>query len=1070
MTTEPASSLLVFRPLDSGQRDSLKGVVVGARGVVEGGVGRVFEGLGVGLGGVSNGVPAHLSDAERVLRLVVLAKRRQLGSVEAVVEETAFGVWHRMLFARFLAENGLLIHPELGEPVTLAECVELAADEGTDGWSLASRFAAGMLPGLFPLDDPLAGLELLPEDLAALEGLLGGLPVEVFTSDDGLGWVYQFWQSQRKDEVNKSEVKIGARELPAVTQLFTEHYMVRFLLENSLGAWWAARHPDSPLVSAFEYLRFTDDGLPAAGVFEGWPDTVAEVTVMDPCCGSGHFLTAAFEMLWRMRVEEEALSPVEAQDAVLGENLFGLELDPRCTQIAAFNLALTAWKAGDYRVLPIPNIACSGIRVAGSLDDWLKLAGDDARLRDGLEALHAQFKDADALGSLINPRRASEVDTLMGVDFEQLEPLLHKALTKEETKDPTAAVFGHQAEAVAKAATLLSNQYTLVSTNFPYLGMNKQGADLFEFLARSHEWAKADLATAFLDRQLSGLARGGSLAALVPSTWLFVSSYQALRIRILDQHSVLGVCTLGPGAFSTISGEVVQPALVTISRIQPTPASTTVFVDVAGIPASLKASRLRSEPIVVNIQREVANNPDCRLVPVNKSINALLEEFASSYWGIGTGDGERFLRTWWEVPLAAQEWEKLQRTFDGIGEYEGRTGAILWEEGSGSLFRESRELGNRPTRGDSAWHRNGIAVRLTGNLPSTLYTGEIFQSGVAAIIPKEPSDLAPIWAFCSSSEYRRSVRSIDPRIGVMNHTLLKVPFDVAYWRGVAEEEFPDGLPEPWSDDPTQWLFLGDPAGSTDPLQVGVARLLGYSWPDQEPDGLDRFADSDGVVCLPAVAGERRASERLRELLVAAFEPDDPAGLIDGLLVDVDAGGKGLDWWLRERFFKQHCSLFHNRPFLWHVWDGLRDGFSALVNYHKLDHATLQKLTYSHLGWWIDRQKGQVREEKPGAEDRLAAALGLQEKLKLILEGEPPYDIYVRWKELWEQPVGWEPDLNDGVRLNVRPFVEAGVLRAKFNVKWGKDRGRNPDGSERLNDLHYTRAQKQAARTEHQATP
>jgi hypothetical protein len=149
-----------------------------------------------------------------------------------------------------------------------------------------------MLPGLFPQDDPLAQVRLLPEDLRGLEELLERLPVGVFTSDDGLGWVYQFWQSKRKDEVNASEVKIGARELPAVTQLFTEHYMVRFLLENSLGAWWADRHPDSPLVGALEYLRFTDDGLPAAGGFEGWPDRVAEVTVMDPCCGSGHFLVA----------------------------------------------------------------------------------------------------------------------------------------------------------------------------------------------------------------------------------------------------------------------------------------------------------------------------------------------------------------------------------------------------------------------------------------------------------------------------------------------------------------------------------------------------------------------------------------------------------------------------------------------------------------------------------------------------------------------------------------------------------------------------------------------------------
>ncbi len=96
-------------------------------------------------------------------------------------------------------------------------------------------------------------------------------------------------------------------------------------------------------------------------------------------------------------------------------------------------------------------------------------------------------------------------------------------------------------------------------------------------------------------------------------------------------------------------------------------------------------------------------------------------------------------------------------------------------------------------------------------------------------------------------------------------------------------------------------------------------------------------------------------------------------------------------------------------------------------------------------------------------ERLAAARALQQKLELILEGEPPYDIYVRWKSLADQPIGWQPDLNDGVRLNVRPFVEAGVLRSKFNVKWDKDRGKNPDGSGRLNDLHFVNAQKLAAR-------
>ena len=149
-----------------------------------------------------------------------------------------------MLFARFLAENNLLMYPDPVDPVpvTLEECEDLASDEGAaNGWELASRYASRMLPQIFSTDSPVFQLILPPEKQQRLESLLTDLPVEIFTASDSLGWVYQFWQAKKKDDVNASEVKIGARELPAVTQLFTEPYMVSFLLDNSLGAWWAAR-------------------------------------------------------------------------------------------------------------------------------------------------------------------------------------------------------------------------------------------------------------------------------------------------------------------------------------------------------------------------------------------------------------------------------------------------------------------------------------------------------------------------------------------------------------------------------------------------------------------------------------------------------------------------------------------------------------------------------------------------------------------------------------------------------------------------------------------------------------
>jgi hypothetical protein len=397
-----------MRALSSPHRKQLEASVLAARRAAESASRAAVEALGVFL----DRRPEHLDSNQAALRNGLRAKWRQLGGDrELLVGECAYEQWHRLLFARFLAENNLLLYPSFKSPVTLADCEELAAEVGEpDGWSVAARFAAEIVPGIFRLDDPCVRLRLAPEGRHVLEQILDAIPAETFSADDALGWVYQFWQKDKKDEVNASERKIGGPDLGPVTQLFTENYMVRFLLENSLGAWWATRHPDSPLVKGFDYLRVddNDDGRPTAGTFDGWPDLVAEVTVMDPCCGSGHFLVEAFSMLWRMRAEDEGLSPIDAQDAVLRDNLFGLELDPRCVQIAMFAVALQAWKAGgEWRRLPVPNIACSGIPVKASVEEWKALAGDDQRLENALVRLHSLFRHADVLGSLIDPRGAA---------------------------------------------------------------------------------------------------------------------------------------------------------------------------------------------------------------------------------------------------------------------------------------------------------------------------------------------------------------------------------------------------------------------------------------------------------------------------------------------------------------------------------------------------------------------------------------------------------------------------------------------------------------------------------------
>jgi hypothetical protein len=388
----------------------------------------------------------------------------------------------------------------------------------------------------------------------------------------------------------------------------------------------------------------------------------------------------------------------------------------------------------------------------------------------------------------------------------------------------------------------------------------------------------------------------------------------------------------------------------------------------------------------------------------------------------------------------------------------------------------------RPRVDCKALGKRGIAITQTGAHRATLYYGDRFDSNITPIIPIEPNHLAAMWAFICDPAYSESLSNLSPGLFTTNSAFLKVPFDLAHWQKVAAEKYPDGLPKPFSSDSTQWLFNGHPKGADQPLQVAVARLLGYRWPRQTgssfpecpavaPDGLEELADDDGIVCLNPIKGEQPAAERLRALLAAAFGSEWIPGMQNELLEQNGFGGKTIEDWLRNGFFEQHCQLFHQRPFIWQVWDGRRDGFSALLNYHKLNRSNLEKLTYTFLGDWIARQKAANDAGEEGSDARLQAAQELKGKLEKIMEGEAPFDIFVRWKPLEKQPIGWEPDLNDGVRLNIRPFVEAGVLRKDPKINWKKDRGKDVASApwykvfkgERINEYHLTLPEKRKAR-------
>jgi hypothetical protein len=1123
-----------MQPLDKALRSKLERTVREARDIAEVAAKVSLEQLGVG----EINPYSHLNEDERKLRVRLRAHGRQLGDargldgkqeISRLIEEVAYEHWHRMLFARILAENSLLMYPDPVDsvPITLEECEDLAAGEGAkNGWELAARFAAKMLPQIFRPDSPVFQLTLPPEHQQRLEKLLAELPQEIFFASDSLGWVYQFWQAKKKDDINTSEVKIGARELPVVTQRFTEPYMVSFLLDNSLGAWWAARRlseddlrnaknekelrkkaalPGAPL----DYLRFVrnEDGRwrPAAGTFNGWPEHLSEFRALDPCTGSGHFLVAALPMLASMRMEIERLSAREAVDAVLRENLHGLEIDQRCVELAAFSLAFAAWRypeAGGYRRLPEMNLACSGLSVSVSKEEWVQLAGEDANLQIVLADLYDQFRDAPMRGSLINPKVGLSRNNLLGLKWEDIVPLLTKAVLREQDDDKKE--MGVVAQGTAEAAILLAGKYHLIITNVPYLARGRHCEELKEICEEQSQPAKNDLATVFLDRCLEFLIKDGTASIVLPQNWLFLSSYRKFREGLLKKEIWHMIARLGAGAFETISGEVVKAILITLSKEKADSGRNAksgnsmekhviVGFDVSSSHiATEKAALLRTIEIKQVEQARQLENPDARVALEDGGASLLLLTIADGVHGFGSKDSPRFFRQFWEITKPNNDWQLMQTTIENTSLFGGMEQLVYWQRGKG-LLAELGKAGLAIPAGGLAWGKKGVAISQMRDLPCCLYLGNIFDKNVAVVLPKEESNIPSIWCFCSSPEYNEAVRRIDQKLNVTNATLVKVPFDLERWQEVAAKRYPNGLPKPCSDDPTQWIFHGHPAKSDAPLQVSVARLLGYRWPAEldsqmelsdesrawakKCDELLSFADDDGIICIPPVRGESAAADHLLNMLATAYGPDWSTDKLNELLKQADHAGKSLESWLRDRFFLQHCQLFHHRPFIWHIWDGLYDGFAALVNYHKLDAKLLESLIYTYLGDWIARQRDDIQKGVDGTEEKLAAAEALKKRLEMILEGEAPYDIFVRWKSLEKQPIGWNPDLNDGVRLNIRPFMSvpdvgkkgAGVLREKPNINWNKDRGKDVQSApwyhlfkgDRINDYHLSLLEKRA---------
>jgi hypothetical protein len=539
---------------------------------------------------------------------------------------------------------------ELYRLLLLAQCAELNV----------------ILPDVFSkLDD--ATILLLPDNLlhsdSVIRQLIAGSDAEDWQQVEVLGWLYQFYISEKKDAVMARKSAVPTEDIPAVTQLFTPHWIVRYLVENSLGKLWLLNRPGSRLREHMPYY------------IEGEPETdflkitkPEDIKLLDPAVGSGHMLTYAFDLLVHI-YEEEGYAANDIPGLILKHNLHGTEICPRAAQLAELALVFKAREKSrrffqpEHLVRP-RIIELRDVRFdEGELSDYFKALGvQPSAISPKLLKLLPQFEEAKNFGSLIQPCMSeSEIQSAFSS--------LHNSSFILHNSDLMVGATHIKVLRVLEQAEALTQRYHVVVANPPYMGNGAMNAPLLSYVKERFPESKTDLGVVFIDRTLTMTLTGGKLAMVTQHTWLFLGSYDDFRARLLASTHIVTALHLGPRAFPEISGEVVQSVAFVIRNIRQELRSH--FVRLVDLPTTEEKERnLRNAERTFSVsQRNFSQLPGHifgywlseQIVKVF-STEKIINDFGHARRGLQTGCSPRFIRFWHETEVGKTLMADLPRS------------------------------------------------------------------------------------------------------------------------------------------------------------------------------------------------------------------------------------------------------------------------------------------------------------------------------------------------------------------------------------------------------------------------
>ena len=788
---------------------------------------------------------AELRENEAALK--ALQSEIEKSSKEAVIEKAAYTWFNRLCALRFMDLKGFtrmgIVSPAEGQtqPEILAEAKMGHMDDriresgervrglltgsipSRDGEEEAYRLLLvavcndwhSRLPFLFERIADWTEL-LMPEDLLSEASLLhemrAVLTEESCQNVEVIGWLYQFYISEKKDEVFeglKKNKKIEAEDIPAATQLFTPNWIVRYLVENSLGRLWMLNNPESSLAEQMDYFIPDEPGQESQDFLK--IESPTEIKICDPACGSGHMLVYAFELLAAI-YKEKGFAPKEIPGLIFENNLVGIEIDPRAASLAAFALTMKACDTHKRFIKkPVqPNICVlkSIAFTEDELDSYTKAAGTDL-FSHNLRLTLEQFADADHFGSLIRP---------MLEDPKWMAGHLEKTVGE----DMFLRTTHRRVLEVLRQAEALATKYHVVVANPPYMGGKGMNAKLKSFAGKQYKDSKSDLFAMFSERIMEAILKGGFAGLMTPFTWMFLKSYEHLRGRILSEATLVGLVRPEYHAFFD---SAYVPVCGWVIENQQSPEYKGAFIDLQDFyGANIQGPKTLE--IIANYNRKLieekgqlstlpsnffrSSASDFQKIPgapiaywLSSTVRNVfdqmepLKNFAPTKQGLATGDNDQFMRFWYEVDSKNISFKSSNRTEaissrakwfpcnkgGSFRKWYGNNNFIVNWQNDGELLKNfkdsSGKLRSRPQNQDFYFQEGLTWSSISSSQLSMRYSpvGHAFETKGAMCFPHDKKLLNLSLCYCNSKLVNHFLKAVSPTLDFHEGPVGRLPFN-----------------------------------------------------------------------------------------------------------------------------------------------------------------------------------------------------------------------------------------------------------------------------------------------------